>query len=51
MGGEEQLHLRLEQSKANLSTARKAAVENVEALKRSKGENEALRSELERVKT
>lgn len=51
MGGEEQLHLRLEQSKANLSTARKAAAENVEALKRSEGENEALRSELERVKT
>lgn len=51
MRGEEQLHLRLEQSKANLSTARKAGTENIEALKRSEGENEALRSELERVKT
>lgn len=37
---EEELRLRLEQSKANLTAARKAAAENVEALK---GQNERKR--------
>lgn len=50
MSGEEELHLRLEQSEANLAAARKAAAENAEALKRSEKEKEALQSELERVK-
>ena len=42
IGGEERLRLRLEQSEANLATARKVAAENAEALKRLEGDNEAL---------
>lgn len=50
MSCKEELHLRLEQSKANLAAAQKVAAENAEALKRSEEEKEALQSELERVK-
>lgn len=45
------MRLRLEQPEANLATSWKAAAENAEALKMSEWENEAFRSELERVKT
>lgn len=48
---EEELRLRLEQSETNLATARKAATESAEALKRSKGEKEAFRIELEGVRS
>lgn len=50
LGSEEELHLRLEQSKANLAAAQKAAAENAEALKRSECEKEALQLELEKVR-
>lgn len=43
--------MRLEQSETNLATARKAATESAEALKRSKGEKEALWIELEGVRS
>ena len=51
MGGEERLCLRLEQSEANLATARKVAAKNAKALKRLEGDNEALWVELKREKT
>lgn len=46
MGGEEELCLRLEQSKANLA----AATKKVEALRRFEDDKKALRIELEEVK-
>lgn len=50
MGGEEELHLRLEQSKANLAAAQKATIENVDALRRFEEDKEALRIKLEEAK-
>lgn len=35
MGGEEELHSRLEQSEANLAATQKIAVENADALRKS----------------
>ena len=51
MSGEEELRLRLEQAEANLSAARRASEESVEALKRSQEDNEALWIELEEAKS
>ena len=51
MSGEEELRLRLEQTEASLSTARRASDESVEALKRSQEDNEALRIELAEAKS
>ncbi|RVW14402.1 hypothetical protein CK203_090490 [Vitis vinifera] len=50
MSGEEELRSRLEQVEANLSAARRASKESVEALKRSQDDNEALRVELGEAK-
>ena len=50
MSGEEELRSRLEQAEANLSAARRASEESVEALKRSQDDNEALRIELVEAK-
>ena len=51
MGGEEELHSRLEQAEANLTAARRASEESVEALRRSQDDNEVLRIELEEAKS
>ena len=51
MSGEEKLRSRLEQAEANLTAARRAFEESVEALKRSQDDNEALRIELEEAKS
>ena len=51
MSGEEKLRSRLEQAEANLTAARRAFEESVEALKRSQDDNEALRTELEEAKS
>lgn len=51
MGSEEELRLRLEQYEVNLVAAQKTAKENVEALRRSEEDKEALRIELEEVKS
>lgn len=45
--GEEELHVRLEQSETDLAAARKVAAEKAETLKKSEEEREALRIRLE----
>ncbi|KAL6328594.1 hypothetical protein AAG906_038789 [Vitis piasezkii] len=51
MGGKEELRLKLQQSEIDLAIAQKAAAENAEALRRSEDDKEALRIELEEVKS
>lgn len=51
MGGEKEFHLRLGQSEANLAAAQRTALENLETLRKSEEDKEALWIELTEAKS